>query len=88
MQAHSGNGARDKVSVNGEEKVGKAAESKLSCSLLPSRGTGYPADDKSHLLLYLAQGTSGGSQALRSGTVPVTEKLISRLLIPQSTHAS
>lgn len=88
MQVYSGNGARDTVSVSGEEKVGKTAESKLSHSLQPSRGTGYPVDSKTHLLLYLAQGTGGGSQALRSGTVLVTEKLISTLLFPQSAHAS
>ena len=41
--------------VNGEEKVGRAAESKLHSFLQPSRGTGYPADNRSHLLLYLAR---------------------------------
>lgn len=76
------------MSVNGEEKVGRAAESKLHSFLQPSKGMGYPADNKSHLLLYLAQDTGGSSQALRSRTVLVTEKLISRFLIPQSAHAS
>lgn len=53
MQAYSGNGAGDKVLVNGEEKVGRVAENKLSGSLQPSRGWGYSADNKSHLHMVL-----------------------------------